>query len=131
MFAAHILAGSSHPHRSGTAWTLHTIRAILETEQARELLASSIPARLAFTALEGTPRVVPTWFHWTGSELVMGHLHSRQTLGASGGEQCGEPGGQGRCRLADPAGRVIPAWPPFAPVGAYALLAVGLWGRIG
>ncbi len=71
MFAAHILAGSSHPHRSGTAWTLHTIRAVLETEQARELLASSIPARLAFTALEGTPRVVPTWFHWTGSELVM------------------------------------------------------------
>lgn len=26
---------------------------------------------MAFVALDGTPRVVPTWFHWTGRELVM------------------------------------------------------------
>ncbi len=44
---------------------------LLETDQARRLLTSTIPARLAFTALDGTPRVVPSWFHWTGSELVM------------------------------------------------------------
>ena len=44
---------------------------LLETEQALHLLTSTIPARLAFTALDGTPRIVPTWFHWTGSELVM------------------------------------------------------------
>jgi hypothetical protein len=44
---------------------------LLETEQARQLLASSIPARLAFIALDETPRIVPTWFHWDGSELVM------------------------------------------------------------
>lgn len=44
---------------------------LLETDQARQLLASSIPARLAYIALDGTPRVVPTWFHWNGSEVVM------------------------------------------------------------
>jgi hypothetical protein len=26
---------------------------------------------MAFIALDGTPRVVPSWFHWTGQELVM------------------------------------------------------------
>ena len=44
---------------------------LLETEIARELLASQLPARLAFIAKDGTPRVLPTWFHWTGEELVM------------------------------------------------------------
>lgn len=44
---------------------------LLETDQAKELLASSIPARVAMIWSDGTPRVVPTWFHWTGSELVM------------------------------------------------------------
>jgi len=28
-------------------------------------------ARLAHLARDGTPRITPTWFHWTGSELVM------------------------------------------------------------
>ena len=45
--------------------------ALLDTELAQRLLASRIPARLAFAALDGTPRVVPTWFHWTGREIVM------------------------------------------------------------
>ena len=45
--------------------------ALLETETAQRLLASAIPARMAFVALDGTPRIVPTWFHWTGEELVM------------------------------------------------------------
>lgn len=44
---------------------------LLSTEAARQLLASAIPARLAYTALDGTPRIVPTWFRWTGEELVM------------------------------------------------------------
>ena len=44
---------------------------LLDTPAARELLQSRIPARLAFVWPDGTPRVVPTWFHWTGSELVM------------------------------------------------------------
>ena len=44
---------------------------LLETEIAKTLLSSQLPARLAFIAKDGTPRVLPTWFHWTGEELVM------------------------------------------------------------
>jgi hypothetical protein len=44
---------------------------LLDTDLANELLHSSIPARLAFVATDGTPRVVPTWFHWNGTEVVM------------------------------------------------------------
>jgi hypothetical protein len=44
---------------------------LLETDIAINLLASSIPARVAYTARDGTPRVIATWFHWTGEELVM------------------------------------------------------------
>jgi Pyridoxamine 5'-phosphate oxidase len=44
---------------------------LLESEVARRLLASTIPARFAYVARDGTPRIVPTWFHWTGDELVM------------------------------------------------------------
>jgi hypothetical protein len=32
---------------------------------------STIPARVAYLARDGSPRITPTWFHWTGSELVM------------------------------------------------------------
>lgn len=45
--------------------------ALLETETAQRLLAAAIPARMAFIAPDGTPRIVPCWFHWTGTELVM------------------------------------------------------------
>ncbi|MDP9222191.1 MAG: pyridoxamine 5'-phosphate oxidase family protein [Actinomycetota bacterium] len=44
---------------------------LLDTELAQQLLHSAIPARMAFVWTDGSPRVVPTWFHWTGSELVM------------------------------------------------------------
>jgi hypothetical protein len=44
---------------------------LLEAELAQELLHSAIPARLAFVAADGTPRVVPTWFEWDGTEIVM------------------------------------------------------------
>jgi hypothetical protein len=44
---------------------------LLESDIAQRLLASAIPARFAYTAVDGTPRVLPTWFHWTGEELVM------------------------------------------------------------
>jgi hypothetical protein len=44
---------------------------LLETDLAQRLLHSSIPARLAFVWTDGTPRVIPTWFHWTGREIVM------------------------------------------------------------
>ena len=44
---------------------------LLDSDMAKRLLNSKIPARLAYTAKDGTPRVIPTWFHWDGSELVM------------------------------------------------------------
>jgi len=44
---------------------------LLETDQARRLLVAAQPARYAYTATDGTPRVLPSWFHWTGDELVM------------------------------------------------------------
>lgn len=44
---------------------------LLESDLAKRLLASTIPARYAYTALDGTPRIVGSWFTWTGEELVM------------------------------------------------------------
>jgi hypothetical protein len=44
---------------------------LLDTPVARKLLASAIPARVAYTANDGTPRIVPSWFRWTDGELVM------------------------------------------------------------
>jgi hypothetical protein len=39
---------------------------------AQDLLNSKIPARLAYTGLDGSPRVIPIWFHWDGEYLVLG-----------------------------------------------------------
>ena len=39
---------------------------------AQSLLSSTIPARLAYMWTDGTPRVVPIWFHWDGSQMVFG-----------------------------------------------------------
>ncbi|MET7773368.1 pyridoxamine 5'-phosphate oxidase family protein [Nocardia sp. NPDC005366] len=44
---------------------------LLETDGARRLLAANLPARLAFTAADGTPRVLPINFWWNGTELIM------------------------------------------------------------
>jgi hypothetical protein len=44
---------------------------LLETDIAKRLLTSKIPARCAYTALDGTPRVVASWFAWTGEEVVL------------------------------------------------------------
>jgi hypothetical protein len=46
-------------------------RELLAEPLAQQLLASSIPARLAYTWTDGTPRVVSLWFHWDGADLVM------------------------------------------------------------
>ena len=44
---------------------------LLETDLAQRLLTSTIPARYAYTALDGTPRILASWFEWTGEELVL------------------------------------------------------------
>jgi len=45
---------------------------LLNDPLAQQLLTSTLPARLAYTWTDGTPRVVPIWFHWNGSEVVFG-----------------------------------------------------------
>ena len=45
--------------------------ALLDSEVAQRLLAANIPARLAFTASDGTPRVLPINFVFNGTEVVM------------------------------------------------------------
>ena len=44
---------------------------MLDTGPAQRLLTSTIPARYACMALDGTPRIVASWFVWTGEELVL------------------------------------------------------------
>lgn len=46
--------------------------ALLNDPVAQQLLQSTSPARLAYTWHDGTPRVVPIWFHWNGREIVLG-----------------------------------------------------------
>lgn len=45
---------------------------MLKDPIAQELLRSTSLARLAYVWRDGTPRVVPIWFHWTGKEIVLG-----------------------------------------------------------
>lgn len=46
--------------------------ALLNDPVAQKLLAAPIPGHLAYVWTDGTPRVVPIWYHWTGKELVFG-----------------------------------------------------------
>ena len=43
----------------------------LSTTGAQELLASGSTAHLAYTAKDGTPRVIPVGFFWTGDQVVI------------------------------------------------------------
>lgn len=45
---------------------------LLREPLALALLGSRIPARLAYSGLDGTPRVLPIWFLWNGESVVMG-----------------------------------------------------------
>jgi hypothetical protein len=45
---------------------------LLDSDTARRLLNSTELARLAYVAGDGTPRVFPMMFHWTGEEVVFG-----------------------------------------------------------
>src|ERR1700752_644471 len=39
---------------------------------AQSLLQSTHLARLAYVWPDGTPRVIPIWFHWNGKEIIIG-----------------------------------------------------------
>lgn len=44
---------------------------LLNDPVAQELLRSNIPARFAYVWPDGSPRVVPIWYHWNGSDFVI------------------------------------------------------------
>ena len=48
------------------------VRAAMGDPVALRLLESANPARLAYIALDGTPRVIPVGFHWDGTAIVIG-----------------------------------------------------------
>lgn len=50
------------------------LRLLNDDPYAQRLLFSSIPARLAYVALDGTPRVIPIAFHFDGSRFVLGTI---------------------------------------------------------
>ena len=50
----------------------HGSRELLNDPVASALLSSVNPARMAYTWTDGSPRVVPIWFHWTGEQFVLG-----------------------------------------------------------
>lgn len=45
---------------------------LLQDPVAQQLLHQQTVMRLAYTWTDGTPRVVPHWFHWNGREIVLG-----------------------------------------------------------
>jgi hypothetical protein len=66
--------------------------AVLQSPLGRELLSSTIPARVAYVTSTGEPRVVPLWFHWNSIEFVvstfagspkLGHLRTGDRLAVS------------------------------------------------
>jgi len=44
---------------------------VLQDPLAQELLHAAIPARLAYTGRDGSPRAVPIGFFWNGAQLVL------------------------------------------------------------
>ena len=52
----------------------HGDLACLVDPVAQELLASAVPARLAYSWKDGTPRVVPIWFHTGVAEVAADRL---------------------------------------------------------
>src|SRR4051812_6671917 len=66
---------ATRPGRDGTGWIMTAPSAdlaALADPVAQHLLTSRQLARLAYSWTDGTPRVVPIWFHWNGAEVVMG-----------------------------------------------------------
>ena len=54
-----------------TTMSTQDIAAVMAKPISQRLLASSIPARLAYTGLDGDPRVIPVGFDWDGSHLTI------------------------------------------------------------
>ncbi|MQA12028.1 MAG: pyridoxamine 5'-phosphate oxidase [Pseudonocardiaceae bacterium] len=55
---------------------------LLNSDVAQRLLVSTELARLAYVAADGTPRVFPMLFHWTGSEVVLATFAGARKIAA-------------------------------------------------
>jgi len=55
---------------------------LLDDPIAQQLLASTIPARIAYVWTDGTPRITSMWFHWSGTQLVMATFKGAPKLNA-------------------------------------------------
>ncbi len=44
---------------------------LLHEPTSQHLLQAALPARIAYLGTDGAPRIVASWFQWTGAELVM------------------------------------------------------------
>jgi hypothetical protein len=55
---------------------------LLDSAVATRLLASTELARLAYVAGDGTPRVFPMLFHWTGTEVVLSTFEGARKIAA-------------------------------------------------
>jgi Pyridoxamine 5'-phosphate oxidase len=54
------------------------IAEVMNRPYSREVLASAVPARLAYTGLDGDPRVVPVGYDWDGTRV-----HVASAVGAA------------------------------------------------
>ena len=78
--------------------------AVLEDPVAQALINSANPARLAYAALDGTPRVVPVGFDWDGQTFVVGTLPGSAKVRAL----------QANPKVALTIDTSPPTWPPNA-----------------
>ena len=62
-----------------------------EDPVAQKLLQSDTPARLSYLWRDGSPRVVPMWFHWTGDSFLMGGAAQRTEDEGAGRRQPSQP----------------------------------------
>lgn len=120
--------GEHHPGPGQTMALPQGNLGLLHSDLATRLLTSTIPARFAYIARDGTPRVMPTWFHWTGEELVMPTFVSAPHVrhpAAPARRAARQPGGgyhhrhrrlpttgasAPRSRVVDRGGRVVPEY---------------------
>jgi hypothetical protein len=78
------------------------VRSRLADPVADRLLNSANPARLAYVAEDGTPRVVPVGFHWNGVTIVIGTVPGSAKVTAL----------QANPAVALTVDTSPPAWPP-------------------
>ncbi|WP_127128807.1 pyridoxamine 5'-phosphate oxidase family protein [Georgenia sp. SYP-B2076] len=58
------------------------VAALMQDPVAQRLLSSANPARLAYVARDGSPRVVPVGFDWNGTTIVVGTVPGSAKVGA-------------------------------------------------